>query len=346
MKKLAIILIIIFFAATPASAMDLTAPEAPESAQKYFPEDTESFADGLFYILRTAIFSLKPEIKEAVTVCSGIIATVILGSFAGAFNEKNRQITNLVTVLVISGLLLRSTDALIQLGIRTVEEIAEYGKLLLPVMTTALAAQGGVSTSTALFSLTSFVLNAISVIATRLIVPIIYIYIALFICTAIVNSSALKNFQNFARWVITWTLKLSAYIFTGFISITRAISGTVDASALKATKLTIAGVVPVIGNVISDASETVLLSAGMLKNTAGVYGMLTILSVVIGPFLQIGVQYLILKLTGGICSMFSGEGMVEVVHNFTSAMGYILALLGTVCILLLISTVCFMKGIS
>lgn len=51
------------------------------------------------------------------------------------------------------------------------------------------------------------------------------------------------------------------------------------------------------GGIISDAAETVLAGAGMLKNTVGVFGMLAILAACAYPFLQLGVQYLLYKLT-------------------------------------------------
>ena len=56
------------------------------------------------------------------------------------------------------------------------------------------------------------------------------------------------------------------------------------------------------GGIIADASETVLAGAGMLKNTIGVFGMLAILAACAYPFLQLGVQYLLYKLTAYLAS--------------------------------------------
>ena len=145
---------------------------------------------------------------------------------------------------------------------------------------------------------------------------------------------------------MTWCLKIVLYVFTGYMSITGVISGTVDASALKAAKLTISGVVPVIGSVLSDTSETILVSAGIMKNTAGVYGILAIVAIFISPFLEIGIQYLMLKLTGAVCNMIGSKQSVSLVNSFSTGMGIVLAMTGTVCVLLLISLVCFMKGMS
>ena len=145
---------------------------------------------------------------------------------------------------------------------------------------------------------------------------------------------------------MTWTLKTILYIFTGYITITGVISGTTDAAALKAAKLTISSVVPVVGGILSDASETILVSAATVKNAVGIYGFFAILAIWIGPFLKIGCHYLMLKGLGAICGIFSGKNTAGLVDSFSVAMGHVLAMTGSVCLMLLVSTICFMKGVA
>ena len=119
-----------------------------------------------------------------------------------------------------------------------------------------------------------------------------------------------------------------------------------DASAVKAVKLTISGMVPLVGGIISDASETILISAGLLKNATGIYGLLAILAIFVGPFLKIGTQYVLLKLTAALCSIFSVKRESDLLNDFSGGMGMLLAMAGTVCLFLLISVVCFMRGVT
>ena len=106
---------------------------------------------------------------------------------------------------------------------------------------------------------------------------------------------------------------------------------------MKATKLTISGMVPVVGGILSDASEAVLVSAGIMKNAAGIYGLLTVIAIWIGPFLRIGVQYLMLKVTSGTCEIFGAKQMTEIMKDFSCAMGFLLAMTGAVCMIFIIS---------
>ena len=161
-----------------------------------------------------------------------------------------------------------------------------------------------------------------------------------------VDQSLIKELKSFVKWAMTWFLKIALYVFTGYLGITGVISGSVDAAAVKATKLTLSGAVPVVGGLIADASETILVSAGVMKSAVGVYGLVAIMAILIGPFLQIGCQYLILKLAAAISGVFGVKECTDLIKDFCGTMGFLLAMAGTVCLLLIISTVCFMKGIG
>ena len=83
-----------------------------------------------------------------------------------------------------------------------------------------------------------------------------------------------------------------------------------------------------------------------MKSAAGAYGMTAVLAICIAPFLQIGVQYLLLKLTAALCGAFGVKQAAGVVEDFSGAMGLLLGMTGTVCIMLMVSLVCFMKGME
>lgn len=330
----------------PVSAMEFTAPAAPNAAEEYLPADVESFGEGLWYVIKSAISDLQPSIAEASGICLSLIAITLLVSIFQSFSGSTKRVIELVSTLTISVLLLQPANTLIGLGVTTVEEMSEYGKLLLPVMTAAMAAQGGTTTSAALYTGTALFNALLSSLISKLIVPMIYIYLCLCIANSALGEEVLKKLRDFVKWIMTWSLKIVLYVFTGYMSITGVISGTADAAAIKATKLAISGFVPVVGSIISDASETILVSAGVMKSAVGVYGLLAIIAVWIGPFLQIGIQYILLKITSAVCSVFGAKQSVDLLHDFSGAMGLLLAMTGTVCFLLLISTVCFMKGVT
>lgn len=344
--RLMLIVLLILSLAMPVSAADITAPTVPESGRDLMPQDGTSFGDGLWQICCRGLAKIRPDIAEGAKISLCIIAAVVMLSILSAFPGMTEKCCDLVGAVCIAGLLLGSANSLIRLGTDTVEEISQYGKLLLPVMTTALAAQGGLTTSASLYVGTAAFDTLLSGVIASVLVPMVYIYLALAAANAAIGDDLLKKLRDFLKWLMTWVLKTVLYVFTGYMGITGVVSGTTDAAALKAAKLTISGVVPVVGGILSDASEAVLVSAGVVKNAAGIYGIFAVLALIAEPFFRIGVHYLILKFTAAVCGIFASKRITELIGDFTSVMGLLLAMTGTVCLLILISTVCFLRGVG
>ena len=346
MNRILILLITLSFLVAPVSAMDFTAPDVPETAQKYMPDTADDFGEGLKYVLKSALELVEPSLFEALRTCVSVLACgIIVGILSELSGKRNASI--ITAGSAVTGIVLfRPANSLIHLGTETVAQISQYGKLLLPVMTSALAAGGAVKKSGALYAATAFFDSFLSNIISKLLVPILYIYLCVAIVANLFSQPYLKDMKDFMKWLMTWGLKTVLYVFTGYISITGVVCGSTDAAMLKATKLTISGMVPVVGNILSDASEAVLVSAGVMRNAVGIYGLLAICALLIGPFVRIGVQYLLLKMTSGLCKMLGGKEMATLMNDFSSAMGLALAMTGSVCLIFLISTVCFLKGVS
>ena len=346
MRHIIILIILIFALVIPVSALDVQAPDAPESAQDYLPKESKSFGEDLWYIIKKAMSDIRPSLNEAAGICLSLVAVSLLVGVSQSVGSKISSVSDLVGTVAMGGLLITPLNTLIGLGTQTVKEVSEYGKMLLPVMTTAMAAQGGVPTSGALYLGTAFFNTVLSSLIPKLVVPMLYVFLCLSVANSALGDKALKELRDFSKWSMTWILKTVLYVFTGYMGITGVVSGTADASAVKAAKLAISGSVPVVGGILSDASEAVLVSAGVVKNAAGIYGILAVIAVFIGPFVRIGIQYLMVKLTSAVCSVFGSKRSTMLINDFSTAMGLILAMTSTVLLLQLISTVCFLRGVG
>lgn len=325
---------------------EITAPPVPAGGSDLMPLHTESFGEGLWQLIQNALAQLNPDLAEASAICMTILAVVLLISVVKLFPGSSEKTADFAGAVGIGALLLQSSHSLIHLGATTIEEMSHYGKLLLPVMTAALAAQGNVTSSTALYAGSALFNSLLSELVARLLIPGIYIFLTLSTAHAATGDNMLKKLAGFVKGCSVWILKIILYIFTGYISITGIVSGTTDAAALKAAKLTISGVVPVVGGILADASEAVLVGAGVVRNAAGIYGILAILALFAGTFLRIGCHYLLIKFTALLCTVFDAKQSTGLVADFSGAMGLLLSITGSMCLLQLISTVCFLRGVG
>lgn len=346
MKHLPIVLILFAVLIVPVKAVSVEAPKVPSSGEAYMPETVSSFGESLKSMAETVISQLRSDFGSAIQTGLSLLAAAMLLSTVSVWNGKGNLPIKLVGALAGGTLLLGSSQNMIWLASETIQDLTDYGKLLFPVLTTAMAAQGGVTASTSLYAGTMVLDILLSHFLSGLLLPAVRIFLALAMAAAVTGEKLLKRMGDFIKNSVSWSLKVLLTAFTSYMSITGVVSGTTDAAALKATKVTISSVVPVVGSILSDASEAVLVSTGVLRNAAGVYGLLAIFAVVLAPFGKIGLQYLVLKASASLCALFDAGGLQEMVEDVSTAMGLLLAMTGTVSLLLLISTVCFLKEVG
>lgn len=344
MRKVLIFVFLVILLSLPVRAMDFSAPEPPDSAEDYLPQEADTFGAGLWNVLTATAETIAPSLTEASRTCLRILAAVLIAGLVSQFSSsKTVELAGVVSVAV---LLLEPSRSLIELGVETVQDLQSYGKLLLPVMASALAAQGGATASSTLYVGTAILDAVLTAAVTAVMVPMVWMYLALSIGHASVGEPILGKLRDLLRWTMNWALKLTLYIFTGYMAVTGVISGTADAAAGKAARIAVSGAVPVVGGILSDAADAVLLAASALSNGAGVWGILTILAIFCAPALRIGIQYLLLKATAAIGETLGGLRCAGLIGDFAAAMGLLMALVCTQTTLLLISAVCFLKGVG
>ena len=174
--------------------------------------------------------------------------------------------------LAVTALSVSDMQTMIGLGRQTIEQMDGFAGLLLPVVAVLTAATGAATGAavrqgaTVLFS--DLLIGAID----TLLVPIVYAYVAVCAAHAAVGNEGLKKLASVLKWVVTSLLTAVLLAFVGYLTASGAIAGSADAAAIKTAKMAISRAVPVVGGILADAAETVLVGAGVLRGTVGIIG--------------------------------------------------------------------------
>lgn len=139
-----------------------------------------------------------------------------------------------------------------------------------------------------------------------------------------------------ASRVVTWLLTGSLVLFTGYLTLSGAVSTSADALTVQVTRSAV-GAMPVVGRILSDAAGSVLAGAGVVKNAIGVFGLLGVLAACLGPFVRLGVQYLLYKLTAFLAGMTAAPELAKLIDALGGVFGLMLGMTGSCALLLLIS---------
>ncbi|MBS6366757.1 MAG: stage III sporulation protein AE [Clostridiales bacterium] len=311
------------------------------------PTEEQDLVSGVADILASATQDAGGFLRAALRTAAVVMAAVMLcGLLSRIDTGISANGVAIAGVLAITAACAGSLGTMLSVGQQTLDRIQTFSTALLPTMAAATVAVGAVNASAAIYAGTVMFSNFLILLTNTLLMPLVYAYVAACAADAAIGNDSLKQMAGLIRWAIVNGLKILLLVFTGFLTITGVISGTADAATVKAAKLTLSGMVPVVGSIIGDASETVLVSAGILRSTVGVFGMLAVLGICAAPFLQIGLHYLTLKVTAAVSGIIGDKRLSGLVEALGSAMSFILAMTGACALILLISCVCSMKAVS
>lgn len=355
MKRIGIVLLLLVLLAGTAFAEESgdlvdTSPmteelplEAQEALSGISPTVATDFWENCKHLIQNALRGSDSAIQAGLRLCAVLLAVVTLCALAKMAGEHD--LTGAATAIGALGLCaaaVGSFHGMISLASDTVQKVTDYTGCMLPVMASAAAMSGGMTSASALYTGTVVFAEILMQLISKVLVPGVYFYLAVAGAEAALGSDTLSELREFVGWVVSKSLKVVLTAFTVYMTVTGVVSGNSDELAVKATKAA-AGAVPVVGGIISDASESLLASAAMLKNSVGVFGMLAVLAVCLTPFLRVGVQYLMLKLTAAVSGTVGLSPHVKLIKHFSSGMGYLLAMNGACALMALICVVCFLK---
>lgn len=320
-------------------------PSVPVEIEGRMPESQGDFGQGirsmLHKILPEAMTEFRQALKTGLSVfCCSLLTAIMLGAGCSA------AVAEAVGAVCISAMMLQSSGALIGLAVQTVSEVSEYSKLLFPVMAAAASARGAVTSASAISIGTSALTAFLNSFLRRVMVPAIYLFLTASVANCALGTNLLKQIRDTIRKFSAWFLKAVLTGFLTYMSITGAVAGSTDKTALKAAKAAISTVVPVIGKTLADASEALLLSADIARNSIGIYGIFAFFGICILPFARIGAHYLVLKGIAALCSIVGSKRQTALVDDFAEAMGLLLGMTGVMCALSVIGVACFLKGVG
>lgn len=320
-------------------------PEAAEELMEDLGEptaDTGTLQRGLRRMGELAWDMLTRNFRTSLRIGIVLLSIVLLHGmtesiFEAASGAKMVNFISLSFVLVVTMITAGDMQAMIGLATQTMEELDVLAKALLPTLAAAVAAGGAIVSSGVQQVGTVFFANLLLTLIRQVLLPLVYCYIAAVTAGTMLPQMPLKGLANAIRKGITWLLTGALLLFTGYLSLTGAAATAADTVTLQLTRSAISTAVPVVGGIISRASGSLLAGAGLLKSSLGILGMLAVLATCLTPFVSMGVQYLVYKLTAFLAGMSGSGSVVTLIDALGSAFGLVLGMVGACGALLLIS---------
>ena len=298
--------------------------DAQDALRTYSPAARTDPGEAILAIIKWASGLSVSTLREAVQTASLLLTAALVCQLVRQSVPDDRlHIQAMTGALAITLLFATNMKSMLGLAASVLDEMEAYSKLLLPVMCGAAAASGSLTGAGSLYMASSLFFSLLTSLVRSLLVPLVYAFIGLAAAECALPGGKLASVRRLVGWCITVLLKGVMYVFTAYLSLTGLLSGSSDDAAINAAKSTLSAAIPVVGGIASDASEAVLQSAKLLRATAGTFGILAVLALVLVPFFRITICYLTMKLTAAIAGFAAGKEHAALIDAQSSAMGYV-----------------------
>lgn len=176
------------------------------------------------------------------------------------------------------------------------DRLTSFMYAVLPTLLGALAAMGGIGTAAIFQPLLLTLVGTLATLLKTLVFPLLFVATLLDVVSGLSEHYKLTGLAQLLRQGAVTVLGLSFTGFLGIVGIKGVLGGVADGVALRSTKFVAGAFIPVVGKLFSDASELILGSSLLLKNTLGVLGAMAILAVVAFPLLKISAIVIVYRL--------------------------------------------------
>lgn len=292
-----------------------------DELEESLPKDTRKSLDfiGVHGIDWTNLSNVTPEkifkkifsyIKESspkpMKAAFGMVAIILLAALVDSFkiSLSQRPLSGTVNVIATLCICTMSLEPIIDFIARAsgiIKGASNFMLCYVPVMTGIMLASGQTVSATSYNVLMITAGEIISQVASRLITPLLSVFLALSTVSSISTSINLNGICKTFHSFIKWSLGFIMTIFVSLLTLQSLVGNSADSTALKATKFMISSFVPIVGGALGDALGSVQSCVKLLKSGVGAFGIIAASFI----FLPIIIECLIWIATMNTCSAIS-----------------------------------------
>lgn len=294
-------------------------------------EDKVTFSSvfrGLFTFL---FYEIIANGKLLGTLLVLTLFSVILQAISSAFEKSTvSKIAHFIVFIVLIYVTLTSFYSVVSYAQASIEQMSNFMIALLPLMLGLLATFGQVMSVTFFHPIIIFLIHISGLLMTNFIFPLLSLSALLIMASYLNEKFQVTYLAQLFKQISLGTLGIFITIFLGVMSVQGTASAIQDGIALKTTKFITGNFIPVIGRSFTEAADTVLTSALLLKNAIGVIGLMIIVLIAVFPALKIMVIAFIYKLAAALLQPLGNSPIILCLHMISKYILYILACVITV----------------
>ncbi len=193
------------------------------------------------------------------------------------------------------------------------------------MISTLLAAVGSVSAGGMVQPLTAFMGQTVTAVFKNVVLPLILGAAVIAVAGSLTGKAKLAHLYAAVKSAVKWIIGVVFTVFLGLMSVQGISAAGVDSISMRTLKYTLDKGIPVVGGAVSGTFDTARSCAVLVKNAAGVTGILLGLGCIALPLVQIAGTSIALKLSAAICAPIADERMSRMIADIADVCNYLAA---------------------
>lgn len=286
----------------------------------------------------SAASAAKAPLRAVACVFGILLCCALLGTLKSTFGEQSLQgVFDLVAALCIATVILIPVSQCVSTAAQTIRDSSGFMVSFLPVFSSLAVASGHPASAVASESLLLALSNALSGISSSTFVPMVDLYLGFCVVGAVAPGVRIQGVAEFVRSIVSWALLLCLTIYVGILSVQGLIANAADNVSIKTAKFVVEGAVPVVGGAISDAVNTVISCAGLLKTATGAYAIVVFLFAFLPPLLECLIWMLAVDISLAAADILGIANLSGLFKAIREALKLLMALLAASALAMIVS---------
>lgn len=273
------------------------------------------------------------------SVCGVMIIFAVLDGFReGLKSSPMSEVMGTVSVLAVTSIIVLPVTKLIDNCAGSLMVSSSFLLSYLPVFAGIVISSGNSVSGASYYSVMIGAGNVISLLASRVIVPFMNIFLGISVMGGMSPQLKLGGISSAISRAVKWVLAFSMSVFSALLTFNTLLASSADSVATRAVRFTVSSFVPVVGSALSEAYRTVKSGMGLLKSGIGVFVIISVAVIFLPAVVQCVLWLLSLNLCKLVGEILGQNTAVTLLNGVTSVLGVLIALLLSVCTIFIIST--------
>jgi len=281
----------------------------------------DSFLSYLIKIFFQKINGFLPDIFLIVAIA--LISGILNGSRGLILSDELSKVTTFIFIFIIGFIVLKDIYKCFEITGNAIQNLSKLVEIMSPIIITLSLTAGGFSGANYFKPTTLIASGGFSVLITSVIFPLVILLFAFSFLDALNSEFDLSGFSSSITGLLKFIFGLLVTVFGIYSVLFGVVGRNIDGVSVKITKYLLSSSVPIVGNMVKDGLDVIMLGCLLIKNAVGLVSVIGILFLILSPlFFNLTLLFL-LKLCSGFCGLFGVNGTGKLINGACNGIKYL-----------------------